>query len=73
MIFAYRSPFGVFVIRPHQGRWGLWCEDELYGSYHSPQAAADDVYMQATGHDEWDMKSPDGTEPTDLSEWERIR
>lgn len=73
MVFVFRSAYGMFVIKPHNGRWGLWCGDELLGSYHRPEAAADDVYTQHTGCDGWDDKEPDGTEPMDLSEWERIR
>lgn len=73
MVFVFRSPFGLFIIKPHNNRWGLWCGDDLLGSYHRPEAAADDVYMQATGHYDWDGKKTDGTEPMDLSDWERVR
>jgi len=73
VVFIFRNPAGLFSIRPQQGRWGLWIGDELLGSYHRPEAAADDVYTQHTGWDAWDDKEPDGSEPTDLSEWQRVR
>ena len=70
--YRYRSPIGAFLIKPQTGgRWGLWLKDDLLGSYHSPMAASDDVYMQATGDAEWDLM--EGLDiPTDLSEWQRI-
>lgn len=69
-VYYYRSPIGCFVIKSQtNGRWGLWLKDNLLGSYHSAMAAADDVYMQATGDYEWDEMN--GIDiPTDISEWE---
>jgi len=70
--FVYRSRFGLLAIRPaRNGRWNLWIGDDIYGQYHSPIAAADDVYMQATGHYEWDDQD-NLMEPCDLSEWTRV-
>ena len=73
--FFYRSPVGVFWIRPQPnsgGRFWLGIDDERLGSYHSPRAAADDVYCQATGWSEWDLlRRPNA--PTDITEWERGR
>ena len=71
MLFLYRTRFGTFSIRPgHDGRWMLALGDEALGSYHSPAAAAEDVFMCATGHYGWDSQ---GTvnEPESLVEWER--
>lgn len=71
-VYQYKSPAGLFLIKPQaNGRWGLWFKDDLLGSYHSAMAAADDVYMQATGDYDWD--SLDGVDiPTDISEWEVV-
>lgn len=42
-------------------------------SCDTPQAEADNVYMQATGCTNWDMyDTTNDIVPTDLSEWERI-
>ncbi len=71
-ICQYRSPIGRFLIKPQaKGRWGLWSKDDLLGSYHSALAAADDVYMQATGNYDWD--SLDGVDiPTNITVWEVV-
>ena len=42
---------------------------ELLGSYHSAEAAADDVYTQHTGWHEWDVPGRNNA-PRDLGEWE---
>ncbi|WP_043793493.1 hypothetical protein [Solidesulfovibrio fructosivorans] len=70
MMFIYRTRFGTFSIRPDAGRWVLCMNDEALGSYHSPESAADDVFMCATTFDAWDSQ---GTvhEPESLAEWER--
>jgi len=74
-IYFKATSVGTFSIRPDQGnRWGLYIESngdtELQGSYDSAAAAADDVYTQHTGWDEWDiparMNAPSGPD-----EWER--
>ena len=69
-IRRYRSPIGRFLANPQtNGRWGLWLKGDLLGSYHSAVAAADDVYMQATGDYDWD--SLVGFDiPTGIDEWE---
>ena len=72
-MYSYRTKFGTFFIRAHPrlaGRWLLQIGDETLGSYHSPLAAADDVYCQATGYYEWDTMRPSPLQPTDLSEWQ---
>ncbi len=71
MAFLFRSPVGVFVIREKAGRWQLWIDDGLLGSYHSPEAAADDVRAHVTGWPEWDERRASPHDPADLSEWER--
>ncbi|RMH16911.1 MAG: hypothetical protein D6698_09005 [Gammaproteobacteria bacterium] len=71
-VYQYKSPLGLFLIKPQtSGRWGLWFKGELLGSYHSAMAAADDVYMQATGDYAWDTLK--GVRiPMDISEWEVV-
>ena len=71
-IYIYNSPIGRFLIRPQSNDyWDLWFEDDVLGSYGSAMAAADDVYLQVTGHYEWDsLKNIDI--PTDVDEWEEL-
>lgn len=72
-MWFYKSKVGTFKIIPgSNGRYLLYIGDENLGSYHSPDAAADDVYMCATGHYPWD-KQLTVTSPTDLGEWQRTR
>lgn len=67
----YKTEVGIFkIIKNKFGYYDLWIDDEILGSYHSPWSAADDVYLQSTGHYEWDDLDP-VTDPTDLSEWNR--
>lgn len=76
MRYFYRSPVGIFYIVPNRdGRWTLGVVDDVkLGSYHSPYAAAGDVYAQATGYDAWDMLPVEKLlyAPTDLGEWDRL-
>ena len=72
-MWKYESPIGTMFIKFVNGKYGLFFNDELYGTWHSPSAAADDVYHHITGCEEWD--SLDGLlpyEPSDLSEWEEF-
>jgi hypothetical protein len=48
----------------------LWCGDEVLGSYHRPEAAADDVSHGVTGYLDLD-RLLESRAPSDLSEWER--
>jgi len=72
-IYRYQSPMGLFLIKAQpNARWGLWFKDELLGSYHTPVAAVDDVYTQATGEYDWDTL--EGVDiPTDVYEWEVVK
>jgi len=72
-MWIYKSRQGTFWIkRREDGRFLLGIDEEALGSYHRPEAAADDVYNCATGHYAWDAQLT-VTEPTDLSEWQLIR
>jgi len=71
-MWVYRARIGTLTIKPlDDGRYGLFYDDELWGSWHSPWAAADEVYTHSSGCTDWDMSDEDG--PTDLSEWMRVR
>lgn len=72
-MWYYESPIGIMKIyKNHTGRYSLQILETVYGSYESPIAAADDVYVFVTGCYEWD--SLDGTiePPTDIYEWNRL-
>jgi hypothetical protein len=70
--YQYTTPAGTVSLIPESGgRYKVMFGDENLGSYHSPEAAADDV---SGGH----LFSPsDGTDlgelgiPNDLHEWEK--
>lgn len=64
---------GVFWIRfdPRGGgRFLLGVDDEELNLYYSPEAAADDVFMQATGWPAWDSLEPP-KKPESLDDWVR--
>lgn len=67
--FAYRSRAGTFrIVQEPNGRWQAMFEDEGLGSYHSAQAALDDL---AGGHTFW-PSCGDPSQlglPEDLSAW----
>ncbi len=67
MEYFLKTSLGIFRIKPNNGRWGLFIENELLGGYISAIQAADDVAQHATGYDDWDISDIDA--PEDLSEW----
>lgn len=58
----------VFII-PNNGRYIIKFDNEFCGSYHSPEAAADDVSNFIIGNYEWDKLDGTVSVPSDLSEW----
>lgn len=72
-----RTAVGIFWIRPQPGYPDrVWLGiDEVgpLGSYHSPEAAADDFAGGHTGWHEWDSIAHTSLGPRDLSEWHRRR
>lgn len=65
---------GIFWIRfVPQGRgvFVLGTGHRELGTYLSPEAAADDVYLRRTGLPEWDA-AQHADAPADLSEWIRL-
>nr|DAE21268.1 MAG TPA: hypothetical protein [Caudovirales sp. ctkvU4] len=73
-MWLYRSPIGkIYIVQLPDGRYGMRYNDIIWESCHSPEAEADDVYMQVTGCDEWDSLDTTNIDvPMDLSMWERI-
>ncbi len=76
-IFFYKSPIGILRIQYNirEKKWFLIINEIFYGPYLSPIAAADDVYTQTTGDDEWDSLETDAfieDIPTDIYCWEKI-
>lgn len=71
-MWKYKSPIGVLYIRRlSNGRYGLIYNDIVWESCSTPQAEADNVYMQCTGCSDWDMLNISSSDiPSDLSEWE---
>ena len=69
MIFYRQTSRALVSIRPMGGRWCLLYGDENLGSYHSPEAAADDAAGRHT------FTPSDGTDlgslglPDSLNEW----
>lgn len=73
-MWRYQSPIGLLVIkRREDGRYVICYQDEIYGSWHSPDAAASDVYTHTTGCLAWDLLDGQVFDaPSDISEWERV-
>lgn len=73
-MWLYKSPIGnIYIKRLTNGRYGMIYNDTIWESCHSPQAEADNVYMQCAGCSDWDMYDISSANiPADLSEWERV-
>lgn len=71
-MWLYNSPVGLMRIFFNSSeRYSLEIDGTVYGFYHSPIAAADDVYTHSTGCDSWDLLDGNIQDvPTDLYEWE---
>ena len=73
-MWYYKSKIGILYIKQRaNGRYGLYFEDEYFGNYASPRAAADNVRSFCTDCYDWDKHESDPCfpYPTDLSEWDR--
>jgi hypothetical protein len=70
-MWSYKSPIGILYIICRNSRSCFVFDDERYGSYRSPNAAADDVARQVTECSEWDLGTfPQECIPSDLSHWQ---
>ena len=69
--YYYKTSVGTVWIRPQPDtdRFHLGIGDGPLGSYHSPEAAADDVYTQHTGWRPLD-RLPKSELPRDITEWQ---
>lgn len=74
-MWLYKSPIGnIYICRLNDGRYGMVYNDTVWESCDTPEAEADNVYMQVTGCSAWDLFNASGFfVPSDLSEWERVR
>ena len=74
-MWKYDSPIGpIYIAMLNTGGYGIIFNDNVFGSWNSPQSAADDVYCHVTGCYEWD--SLDGTlddVPNDINEWDFVQ
>lgn len=68
MKYVYKSCVGTMLIirNLRTEKWDIHIGDDVYGSYNSAVAAADDVYMYVTGCGAWDDLDERGDDPTDL-------
>ena len=66
-----KGTFWIRFVPEGRGAFVLGIDDLDLGTYFSPEAAADDVYLQKTGFAPWDQA--DGVpKPDSLSEWKRF-
>ncbi|MDZ4088761.1 MAG: hypothetical protein U1E69_18375 [Tabrizicola sp.] len=74
IVYAYHhtTHLGTISLIPEsQGRYKVMISDENMGSYHSPQAAADDVANDHLGTTPWNVDLSTLGIPEDLGEWNR--
>lgn len=72
-LYHCKTKAGVFWIAPQPGtlgRFSLGINDLPLGSYHTPEAAADEVHCHATGWGDWDILVSVNF-PAELSDWTR--
>lgn len=73
-MWFHKTEAGMFWIRfiPRgRGTFVLGIDDQELAEYFSPEAAADDVYMQKTGYALWDSLQ-EVRKPADIAEWKRL-
>jgi len=72
MIYLFNSPVGTFTIRSTEnGLFETYVNETLLATYQTPEAAALDVSLHATGWNAWDVL-PGGAEPANLCEWQNV-
>ena len=73
-IYEFNADLGTFGIRQRgHARYELWLEEEMLGSYESPESAALDVSAFNTGFNEWDTLENEVTNyPQDLTQWAKV-
>lgn len=74
-MWIYKSQIGVMKIFQNQNRrYSLEINGTVYGSYHTPNAAAQDVYTHTTDCLQWDVL--DGTihnVPDSIIGWVKLK
>jgi hypothetical protein len=73
--YQYNSPIGTFEIRQiGHLRYELWIEDEMLGSYESPESAAEDVATFNTDYNEWDRFENELEDVAkSLNDWTKVK
>ena len=73
-MWRYKSPIGnIYIKRLPNGRYGMEYDNVIWESCDTPQAEADNVYMQCTGCSQWDLFRTKGINvPRSLDDWEKI-
>jgi hypothetical protein len=68
-MWYYETKIGIFkIFLEPSGRYDLYIDKKKLGTYCSSEAAADAVYSQNTGWEEWDT-GPEPDTPILLTEW----
>jgi hypothetical protein len=71
-VYEYQTNYGLVSIIPtRDGRYIVMFQDEDLGSYHSPQAAVDDVSGGHTSSPSSGIDLGNLNIPGDISEWRR--
>ncbi|WFR55387.1 hypothetical protein QA584_17450 [Anaerocolumna sp. AGMB13025] len=73
-MWLYKSPIGnIYIKRLTDGRYGMLFNGVVWESCNTPEAEADNVYMQVTGCFDWDDYDTSNIDvPSDLSYWIKI-
>ncbi len=71
-----RVNFSVIFIQRKPNEEGCWListgdspNEDVWGSYATPELAADDIFMQETGNDTWDYLKSVPDDIGDIGEW----
>ncbi|MBM3881034.1 MAG: hypothetical protein FJ387_15155 [Verrucomicrobia bacterium] len=70
-MYTCLSPYGTFTIKPDlccRAKWCLWLEEDVLGTYDSPEEAARAVHARQTGNFRWDADYQTDV-PAELDAW----
>lgn len=72
-MWYYKSPIGnIYIKQLSDGRYGMEYANVVWESCDTPQAVADNVYMQCTGCSKWDLLNTIAIDiPHSLDEWDK--
>ena len=72
-MWIYHSPIGELIIDElPDGKFGLFFNNQCYMACDDINAIANNVYLQASGCNEWDSYSGDEIIPDNIKEWVRV-